>query len=237
MRYSQWHKSAIYLPAVLQIGRQVFFWRTHILSVCRLTFFLAITAGLLFGTALEVVAQDAPAKKSAQTKKAKPKSTKSSKKKKAAAKTQVAKVALPNAEKSLLLIRTTLLTLNDAIHTGNFTVLRDKASPSFYATNTAADLAQIFNVLRRQRIDLSSVSVLAPKLTAAPTIDKQQRLRLTGFFPGQPIQINFDMLFEPVQGQWRLFGLSVNPTAGTTATGAVPKQAPASKKTSGKKKK
>ena len=191
----------------------------------------------MFGTALEVVAQDASAKKSAQTKKTKSKTTKSSKKKKAAAKTQVAKVAVPNAEKSLLLIRTALLTLNDALLTGNFTVFRDKASPSFFATNTAADLSQIFHPLRQQRIDLSSVSVLAPKLIAAPTIDKQERLRLTGFFPGNPIQINFDMLFEPVQGQWRLHGISVSPTASGTATGTVPQQPPSTKNTKGKKKK
>jgi hypothetical protein len=35
-------------------------------------------------------------------------------------------------------------------------------------------------------------------------------LRITGFFPSVPSQLNFDLWFAPVGGQWRLFGLSVN---------------------------
>jgi hypothetical protein len=38
---------------------------------------------------------------------------------------------MPEAEKVVLLLRTTLLTLNDALQTGNFTVLRDVSAPSF----------------------------------------------------------------------------------------------------------
>jgi hypothetical protein len=33
---------------------------------------------------------------------------------------------------------------------------------------------------------------------------------MAGFFPSVPQQVNFEMLFAPVSGQWRLFGLSVN---------------------------
>jgi hypothetical protein len=36
---------------------------------------------------------------------------------------------MPEAEKVVLLLRTTLLTLNDALQTGNFTVLRDVSAP------------------------------------------------------------------------------------------------------------
>ncbi len=38
---------------------------------------------------------------------------------------------MPTAEQIVILIRSSLLTLNDAIETGNFTVLRDRGSPSF----------------------------------------------------------------------------------------------------------
>jgi hypothetical protein len=34
-------------------------------------------------------------------------------------------------------------------------------------------------------------------------------LRLTGHFPTRPLQINFDLLFQNVGGQWWLFGISV----------------------------
>lgn len=122
----------------------------------------------------------------------------------------VAQVAMPDADKIVLLLRSTLLTLNDALQTGNYTVLRDMGAPGFREANTAARLAQIFAPLAAQGADLTVVAILAPQLIEVPAIDPQrQMLRLKGFFPGQPQQINFEVLYEPVVGRWRLFGISV----------------------------
>lgn len=112
-------------------------------------------------------------------------------------------------EQVLYLIRTTLLTLNDANRSGNYTVLRDLAAPDFQARNTAADLSQIFADLRRRNFDLYAAALLAPQLAAAPAIDSGGKLRLTGFFPTRPLQINFDLTYQVVGGQWRLFGISI----------------------------
>jgi len=112
-------------------------------------------------------------------------------------------------EQALYLIRSTLLTLNDANRTGNYTVLRDLASPDFQAKNTAADLSDSFADLRRRHFDLFSVALAAPQLATAPALDGNGMLRLTGFFPTRPLQINFDLLFQNAGGQWRLFGISV----------------------------
>jgi hypothetical protein len=43
-----------------------------------------------------------------------------------------------------------------------------------------------------------------------PQIEANGLMRMAGFFPSVPQQVNFEMLFAPVSGQWRLFGLSVN---------------------------
>lgn len=59
-----------------------------------------------------------------------------------------------NVEQALYLIRSVLLTLNDANRSGNYTVLRDLAAPDFQARNTAADLGQIFADLRQRKFDL-----------------------------------------------------------------------------------
>src|SRR3979409_2345224 len=112
-------------------------------------------------------------------------------------------------EQALYLIRSTLLTLNDANRTGNYTVLRDLAAPDFQARNTAADLAATFTDLRRRNFDLFAVAVTAPQLTASPALDANRLLRLTGLFPTRPLQINFDLVFEVVNGRWCLDGLSV----------------------------
>lgn len=130
--------------------------------------------------------------------------------------------APPGVEQVLYLIRSTLLTLNDANRSGNYTVLRDLAAPDFQARNTAADLASIFTDLRRRNFDLFAVALTAPQLTASPAIDANRLLRLTGLFPTRPLQINFDLVFEVVNGRWSLDGISV-------ATPEAPPQAEAAR--------
>ena len=121
---------------------------------------------------------------------------------------------MPDAEKIVLLVRTTLITLNDALQTGNFTVLRDIAAPGFREANTAGRLAQSFSDLIRKNIDLSAVTVITPQLTEPPSLDREKgMLRLKGYFPGEPVQINFELLYQAVDGRWRLFGLSVQPSS------------------------
>jgi hypothetical protein len=127
--------------------------------------------------------------------------------------------AMPaSTEQALYLIRSTLLTLNDANRSGNYTVIRDLAAPDFQARNTAADLSQIFSDLRRRNFDLYGAALLAPQLTAVPALDQRGFLRLAGYFPTKPQQIDFDLLFQNVASQWRLYGISVAtpdaPTAG-----------------------
>ncbi|MEZ5827438.1 MAG: hypothetical protein R3D01_03230 [Hyphomicrobiales bacterium] len=125
-------------------------------------------------------------------------------------------VAMPDAEKIVLLLRNSLVTLNNAVQSGNFTVLRDVAAPGFREANSAAKLAQIFANLSAQKVDLAAVAVIAPKLTQSPQLDQAKgMLHLQGYFPGQPVQINFELLYQAVNGQWRLFGISVQPGAST----------------------
>jgi hypothetical protein len=118
--------------------------------------------------------------------------------------------AMPvSTEQALYLIRSTLLALNDANRSGNYTVLRDLAAPDFQARNTAADLSQSFSDIRRRNFDLYGAALLSPQLTAVPALDQRGFLRLTGYFPTKPQQINFDLLFQNVANQWRLFGIAV----------------------------
>ena len=109
----------------------------------------------------------------------------------------------------LILIRSTLLALDHANKTGNYTVLRDLGSPAFQ-TNSAARLAEIFVSQRKDNIDLSGVAVLEPQLSLLPQIEANGMMHMAGFFPSVPTQVNFEMAFAPVDRQWRLFGVSVS---------------------------
>ena len=128
---------------------------------------------------------------------------------------------------TLILIRNTLLALNEANETGNYTVLRDMGAPGFRETNTAARLAEIFANLRAQKLDLSGIAALDPQLTILPQIEPNGLLHIAGFFPSIPTQVNFELLFAAVDSRWRPFGISVNigsssPTAPAAAAPTSP---------------
>jgi hypothetical protein len=117
----------------------------------------------------------------------------------------------------LILIRSTLLALDQANKTGNYTVLRDLGAPSFQ-NNTAARLAEIFAKQRSDNLDLSGVAAIDPQLSLLPQIEANGLMRMAGLFPSVPSQVNFELAFAPVNGQWRLFGISVS--IGQTAPAA-----------------
>jgi hypothetical protein len=115
----------------------------------------------------------------------------------------------------LILLKSTLLALDQANKTGDYSVLRDLGAPGFIAANNPARLAEVFANLRRDKVDLAGVLVLEPQLTTMPEITPNGMMHFAGFFPSAPTQLNFEMLYAPVDGQWRLFGLSAN--LGSTA--------------------
>jgi hypothetical protein len=110
----------------------------------------------------------------------------------------------------IILIRSTLLALDDANKTGNYSVVRDLGAPGFQQVNNDSGLADIFAAERKGNLDLSGVAVLEPQLTVLPQIEANGMMRMAGFFPSVPTQVNFELLYAPVNRQWRLMGLSVS---------------------------
>lgn len=118
----------------------------------------------------------------------------------------------------IILIKSTIMALQHANQTGNYSVLRDLGSPVFRERFDQASLTAIFADLRRRGVNLSLIMQLPPNLTKQPEITEGNELRLIGNFPTQPLQVQFEMLFLQLDGVWRLNGLSVD---------AVPVQAAA----------
>lgn len=140
-------------------------------------------------------------------------------------------IVMPDADKILLLVRTTLLTLNDAIRTGNYSVLREVASPGFGVANSSGGLAHSFAGLASRGIEMSAVAVMAPTLTDAPTLDPNTKLlRLKGLFPAADGgHLKFELVYQPVVGHWRVLaiGLEAAPAKAAQADPAAqPKAGP-----------
>jgi hypothetical protein len=90
----------------------------------------------------------------------------------------------------LILVRSALIALDEANKARNYTVLRDLGAPAFQA-NSAARLGEIFAGLPYDGLDLSGVEVPEPQLTLLPQINDEAMMKMTGFFPSAPAQINF----------------------------------------------
>jgi hypothetical protein len=130
-----------------------------------------------------------------------------------------------------VLIFSTLIALNQANATGNYTVLRDMGAPGFQSANSSAGIAEAFATLRQRNLNLSLILLFQPKFLRKPDIDAQGMLRATGYFATRP-RVNFDLMFQFARGKWRLFGMAVDtsqalPPAAASVGQTAPAQAPA----------
>jgi hypothetical protein len=120
-----------------------------------------------------------------------------------------AKLLVPDSQGLAVLIQNSLIALNHANLTGNYTVLRDLAAPGFQKLNSPKQLAASFADLRARNVNLSPIVLYQPKLVGDPAIDDKGFLRMAGFYETQPLQVHFNLVFQPVAAVWRLFEISV----------------------------
>ena len=117
--------------------------------------------------------------------------------------------SIPDAFALIRLVRTTMIAVDQANRTGNYTVLRDLGGPGFSKSNDAARLADIFRAWRERKLNLGAVVLLKPRWTVEPKINRAGRLHLTGYFPTRKLHITFNLLYEFIDDRWRVFGISI----------------------------
>ena len=127
----------------------------------------------------------------------------------AAASAAPAVPALPPPEVLLSLIRNSILAINHANITNNYTVLYQLGSPLFLNSTSPEKLQQAFANLRARAVDLSLTLAATPQVTEPPIIDNNGLLRIKGAFPTNP-ELAFDFVFQFAAGIWRHAGLNVN---------------------------
>lgn len=128
-------------------------------------------------------------------------------------------ILAPQPEALLSMIRSTLTALDHANKANNYTVMRELGGPELQKLS-AVQLSETFSNLRTSQIDLSPVAIVTPQLTEPPAITAQSLLILVGYFPTKPLQLRFQIVFQPVEGRWRLYGLNVNLVSPDVASAA-----------------
>lgn len=120
-----------------------------------------------------------------------------------------AQVVAPDYEGLLILIANTIIALNQANLTDNYTVLRELGSPDFQKINTARRLGEIFADMRARKLNFAPIVMFQPKFVRQPEIDPRGFIRTTGFYETSPLQVHFDLVFQSVASSWRPFEISV----------------------------
>ena len=132
------------------------------------------------------------------------------------------RLPMPSDAVIWMLIESAVIALHQANITGNYSVLHDMGAPAFQNANSPEKLAQIYGPLRARKLDLSPILLFQPKLFQKPEMNAEGMIRVTGFFPTKPERINFDLIFQPVNGRWHLFGIAVEPTPAPLPTAEQP---------------
>ena len=109
------------------------------------------------------------------------------------------------------LIWSTILAVDHANNSGNYSVLRDMAAQGFQINNNAASLAQVFGGIRNARIDLSNALLVPPTYIEAPRQVAADVIEVKGVFQLRPTSIYFNMFYQWEQGRWKLYGIDVRP--------------------------
>lgn len=108
-----------------------------------------------------------------------------------------------------VLVKTSLLSFNDANVTGNYAVLHAKLSKPFRQEFPPERLKEAFKEFGEKDIDIEVVAALKPTYDPPPSIDSEGKLVVKGYFPGEKTRINFDLAFIPSDGEWKLIRIKV----------------------------
>ena len=128
---------------------------------------------------------------------------------------QLAAAATPAAPSDAVarrMAKIALITFNNAVATGNFTVLRLRTAKRFRASFSAVKLRRRFAAFIKRRVDLSPIVSLGVNWAVRPAVDGKGRLRLRGHFKTVPKIVRFEFRYVFEGKEWMLTHIAVRVT-------------------------
>lgn len=95
------------------------------------------------------------------------------------------------------LVKASLLSFNDANVTGNYTVFHARLSKPFREQFPPARLKETFKDFSEKHIDIHVVAAFKPTYAEPPMVDAEGKLQVKGYFPTEPVRVNFELEFIP----------------------------------------
>jgi hypothetical protein len=128
----------------------------------------------------------------------------------AAGPVQALALDMPGPSAQEVLVKSILVTLNDAVVTDNFTILHAKISKPFRDQFPPEKLRAVFKDLVAKHAVFDAV--VAEKMIADEDarIDDKGVLKLKGRFQTTPKQVKYELGFIESEGAWKLSGVQID---------------------------
>lgn len=117
---------------------------------------------------------------------------------------------VPSALIQEVLIKTYLLTLNDANITGDYRVLHARLAKPFREQFTTEKLKSIFKSFSDKHIDYGMIAAKPPVASGESKIDRRGALILRGYFDTRPSRVIYELDFIPSEGEWKPIKINVH---------------------------
>jgi hypothetical protein len=126
---------------------------------------------------------------------------------------------LPTPLVEEVMVKTTLLTLNDANLTGNYDVMHAKMAKAFREKFGSDTLEQAFRAFAGKHIDVIAATPLVT--THEASIDRNGALMLRGYFDTTPSRLNYALDYAISEGEWKLIAIDVKVKESSTSYAGV----------------
>lgn len=124
--------------------------------------------------------------------------------------TQAMAASLPSDDEQEILIRTTLMTFNDANMTGNYSVLHAKASKELQAQLSIEKLFETFKPFRTNRLFFEDIVYEDYDSYEDAKFDSDGALVLAGVFKTDRVKVSYRLEFVNNDAIWKWSGIKVN---------------------------
>src|SRR5207248_3965711 len=119
-------------------------------------------------------------------------------------------IDMPGPSAREVLVKSLLVTLNDAVMSDNFTILHAKISKPFRDQFPPEKLRAVFKDLVEKHAVFDAI-VASPVIAEEEAkIDEKGVLRLKGRFDTSPKKVKYQLGFIPSDGQWKLSGITID---------------------------
>jgi hypothetical protein len=108
-----------------------------------------------------------------------------------------------------VLVKSTLLTFNDANVTGNYTVMHAKLSKPFRDKFSPERLKEVFKVFHEKQIDIDLIAAKQPTASKPAQVDDNGVLQLHGYFDTSPSRVHYELDYIMSDGEWKPVRINV----------------------------